>query len=154
MQVHQNEAGGEGLPFLFCASEKRQMHARPPALRAKPHIFMVLSLMFAVRGKRFRDKRDDLPPGGPALLQPRKEIQKIVPHPWENVKFCRTSSFPQPVIEHPAVGQGSLPPAAQDERLRKSLKIGIRRRKIGIVQGRTAAIGRDAADLFSCASKS
>ena len=134
---------------FFCASEKAT-DALPqrPALRAKLHIFMVLSLMFAARGKRFRDKREDLLPGGSAFFQPRKEIQKIVPHPWENVKFCRASSFPQPVIKHPAVSQGSLPPAAQDERLRKSLKISIRRREIGIVQGRTAAIGRDAADLI------
>ena len=149
MQIHQNEAGGEGLPFLFCASEKAA-DARPNRpLCGQEHTHpSSFSLLFDVRGKRFRDKRDDLPPGGPALLQPRKEIQKIVPHPWENVKFCRTSSFPQPAIEHPAVSQGSLPPAAQDERLGKSLKIGIRRREIGIVQGHTAAIRRDAADLF------
>lgn len=58
---------------FFCASEKAT-DALPqrPALRAKPHIFMVLSLMFAVRGKLRREERDDLPPGGPALFQPRK----------------------------------------------------------------------------------
>ena len=63
----QKECLEKGISF-------NQADALPqrPALRAKPHIFMVLSLMFAVRGKLRREERDDLPPGGPALFQPRK----------------------------------------------------------------------------------